>query len=308
MRWFHARASVDVDPGGIDMNQRTASSTFRALTFAAMAGVTGILALAAIHATVQGYERALLDARRTEDKVLVVVAARDLHQGVPVEESDLYAVQMPHRYVPDGVFLSPDALVGRIPKERILANELVRGARLAQPESGDGLNAVIPRGLRGISVDVTDGAAVSGHIGPASYVDVLVTIDREGGATARTETVLQSLYVLGVNGRTTSVEEARRSGRRGPVRSSVTLLVTPQQAEQLAYAENQGRLVLSLRNPEDVDPVVTYGADIDSLLGAMEVAPAPSPVLAHDPCRDLQITHGGSTVYQPVDRDGFVCE
>ncbi len=65
------------------------------------------------------------------DEVSVVVAARDLSVGVPIEEGDVVLLMMRPELVPDGVFFSPDQVLGRVPFERILANEPIRGGRLA---------------------------------------------------------------------------------------------------------------------------------------------------------------------------------
>lgn len=281
-------------------------SPVRALVFLIVSVATSTVALVGLYQLVTGYERLLEDARRPDGAVMVVVAARDLHQGVQVTEEDLYAVQMPAKYLPEGVYLSPESVVGRIPRERILANELVRGARLADPESGTGLNAVIPRGLRAISIDVTDGAALSGFLRPSSFVDVLMTHQSDKGEPVRTDTVLQALYVLGVNGQADRPRGPK--GRPRAQRSSVTLLVTPDQAEKIAFAENTGKLVLSLRAADDVDLAEVYGADVAGLLGHQEetevvVDPAPP----RRTCFEVDVIHGEHKVVEYVDESGNPC-
>ena len=279
----------------------------RALAFGVVAVVLGSSALVAIVQLLGAYEALLTELKRPEDQVMVVVAARDLHQGVVVEEGDLYAVQIPPRYLPEGVFLSPEHVVGRIPKERILANELVRGDRLASPEAGLGLHAVIPRGLRAISVEVTDGAALSGFLQPESYVDVLVTrsVEREGrGSIVRTETVLQAAFVLGVNGR--GIGGAKREDARG---HSVTLMVTPADAERVAHAENTGTLVLTLRPTTDTAGGPLEGADVSSILPKSEPEVVRTIVRPVKPrCDALKVIHGAESVEHQVQADGTPCE
>ncbi len=226
----------------------------KALAFLVIAVVTGAVAIMALFMLINQYQEKIDEAKRPEDTVMVIVAARDLYQGVSVTEEDLYAVEIPPRFLPEGVFLSPDHVVGRIPRERILANEFVRANRLADPESGVGLNAIIPRGMRAISVNIRDGQALSGFLNPGNYVDVLVTIAPElrgVNEEVATETLLQAVFVLGVNSRlgSESREDAKKRGAQTP---SVTLLVTAEQAEELAFSENQGELRLLLRNDLDV--------------------------------------------------------
>ena len=55
----------------------------------------------------------------------------------------------------------------------------------------------------------------------------------------------------------------------------VTLLVTPEDAERISLAANEGQIMLTLRNPLDVAPTTTSGVRMANLLGA----PAPPVVI-----------------------------
>ncbi|MEZ4321967.1 MAG: Flp pilus assembly protein CpaB [Myxococcota bacterium] len=246
--------------------------TVRALVALFIAVVFGGVSVVALFQLITSYQARIDEAKKPEDTVMVIVAARDLYPGVTITEDDLVAVEIPPRFLAGGVFLSPEHVVGQRPRERILANEFVRASRLANPESGEGLNAIIPREMRAISVEVSDGAALSGFLDPGNYVDVLVTIDPEAttgrGGEVETHTLLQAVFVLGVNSK--AQNEAMDGGGRGSTRPSVTLLVTAQQAEQIAHAENQGELRLALRNDLDNNFVESQGADTEDLIGFLK--------------------------------------
>jgi Flp pilus assembly protein CpaB len=79
------------------------------------------------------------------ERVVVVVAARDLSVGVPIEAGDVYGFAMDPRFVPKGVFYLPDDVIGRVPYERILANEPIRAGRLADADLQRQLEALVPR-------------------------------------------------------------------------------------------------------------------------------------------------------------------
>jgi len=224
-----------------------------------VAMVAGLFSIFVLYSMISSYQRQIAEAKEPEDTVMVIVAARDLYTGISVTEEDLYAVEIPPRYLPENIFLSPEHVVGRIPRERILANEFIRADRLADPESGVGLNVVIPRGMRAMSVNISDGRALAGFLNPANYVDVIVTIDPEDDTSnPLTFTKLQAVFVLAVNSRLGSetVDEGRE--KRGKQRPTVTFLVSMEDAEHLAYAEAMGDITLTLRNDQDRD----YG-DID---------------------------------------------
>lgn len=288
----------------------------RALIFLALAIAMGSGSLVALYQLITNYQLKIDEAKRPEDTVMVIVAARDLYQGVTITEEDLYAVQIPPKYLPEGVFLSPEHVVGRIPRERILANEFVRADRLADPESGVGLNAVIPRGMRAISVNISDGAALSGFLNPGNYVDVLVTIepDESKGQDAKpeTKTLLQAVFILGVNSRMQKENSQEAKEIRGNQKPSVTLLVTADQAEQVAHAENMGDIVLSLRNDLDVNFAALEGVDVDDLRSKLEApkvvrraAPVKKPVKN---CREFQVIQGGEKKIMLVDEFGMPCD
>ena len=251
------------------------SHTVRAVVAASLALVLGAGACVGLFVVLDDYQQRLTESRQPEDTVMAIVAARELYPGIPISEDDLIAIELPPRLLPEGVFLTPEHVVGQRPKERILANELVRSDRLANPGNGDGLNTIIPRQMRAISVELADGPALSGFLDPGNSVDMLVTLDPESEQGARrdveTHLLLQSLFVLGVNG----VAQAQSSDAIDPEkRPSVTLLVTAEQAEQVAHAETVGELRLTLRNDEDKGWVGSSGVGIGDLI---EVLTPPPP-------------------------------
>ena len=289
------------------------SGPIRALAFAAVAMVAGVLSIIVLYNLIGSYQSQIAEAKKPEDTVMVIVAARDLYQGVTITEEDLYAVEIPPRYLPENVFLSPEHVVGRIPRERILANEFIRADRLADPESGIGLNAVIPRGMRAISVAISDGRALSGFLNPGNYVDVLVTItpDMESARQSQpeTKTIMQAVFVLGVNSRMNneSVEQAaEKRGKRAP---TVTLLVTAEGAETIAYAETMGSLTLALRNDLDIAYAETTGVDVDALRRKLEkpkVKRTRAPVKKDDGGGELLIIKGSSRETKKTDGQGVI--
>lgn len=283
---------------------------WRAALFLGAAMVASSGAVLAVYQVADGYQRRIDEARRPADTVMVIVAARDLYQGVLITEDDLYAVQIEPRFLPEGVFLSPEHLVGRIPRERILANEFVRADRLARPEAGTGLETVIPRGMRAISLEVANGPALEGLLAPASYVDVLVTLEpRDGPAVTRT--IAQAVFVLAVNGWSAAHLPTDPAATERPRRPSVTLLATVDLAEQLAHARNVGDITLSLRSDVDAAEAELHGADLDDLRSAI-APPPPAPVRPAVRrqivrCTELEQIHGARSKVVLVDEQGRPC-
>ena len=128
-------------------------------------------------------------------------------------------------------------------------------------EGGDpasrGLSSEIRRQMRAISINVNTSSSVSGMVKPNDHVDVIGTFNfpDDKGKVHRgdlvTSTILQNVLVL-ATGRVTSKSRTGQSLGMSQGYATVTLEVTPREAEMLAFAEQiKGRLVLTLRNRND---------------------------------------------------------
>jgi pilus assembly protein CpaB len=122
-----------------------------------------------------------------------------------------------------------------------------------------GLAADIRKGMRAISINASGAAAVSGMVNPNDHVDVIgtFTFPDETGQRKQdamvTCTILQNVLVLATGKTTAKMAGRLNDGTAQSGYSTVTLEVTPREAEMLAFAEQiRGRLSLSLRNRSDV--------------------------------------------------------
>lgn len=253
------------------MAGRQTGGRLRAFLFLTVSLAAAAVAAAVIWSVITSYQQELAEANKAEETVQVIVAAHDLAQGRTIATEDLKPKDLPPDYVPNAVLREAAQAIGRVPRERILVDEFIREERLADPEAGVGLNAIIPRGMRAVSVNISGGAAVSGFLNPGNYVDVLVTVTGgTGGPKTETNTLLQAITVLAVNARMGVGGGAGNPNAQGGGSPSVTLAVTPEQAEILTHAVAESRVTLTLRNDIDVTHVETNGAFSTELLGGNE--------------------------------------
>ncbi len=250
------------------MARRSTGGRIRAILFLLISFGAAAFASIVIYVVIVSYQRELVEVNKPHEVVSVMVAAHDIWQGKTIEDTDLQLLEMPPAYVPESVLRTTDQVVGRVPRERILAREFIRDERLADPAAGVGLNAIIPRGMRAMSINISDGSSVSGFLNPGNYVDVLVTIMGEEGREAETVTLLQAVTVLAVN--TRLGDESGGEGSQKAGKPMVTLAITPDLAEKLTHALAQGSVTLTLRNDIDVTHVETHGAIVSNLLGGKD--------------------------------------
>jgi len=213
----------------------------------------------------------------TKNLSKVAVAKVQIPLGTKIVAEQVTVVQFPKESTPDGTFESPDKLVGRVAVMNIPAREPITESRLAPEGTAAGLSAVIPEGYRAMTVKVDDAAGISGFIMPGAFVDVVVVIDpREGSGMQDpiSKIVLQNIKVL-ANGQNIDKPENQREANSV---KAVTLQVTPEQAEKLALASNEGKLQLVMRNQIDQGDEQTKGVNKRELItGSDRAMPAPEP-------------------------------
>ena len=181
----------------------------------------------------------------------IVMAALPLPLGTRLEDRHLRTVNWPSNSPIPGMFNKKEDCIGRALITSILENQPILEGNLVPEEGGAGLQATIPAGMRAISVKVNDVVAVAGFVLPGTMVDVLATGSpggRGGGATMNTRVILENVRVLAAGQKIEQDEEGKP--QKVPV---ITLLVTPDQANQLTMASTQARIQLSLRNILDAE-------------------------------------------------------
>jgi pilus assembly protein CpaB len=192
-----------------------------------------------------------------------LVAARDIPVGTVVLEKDVRLVDWPGDAVPQGLLSDPKTVVGRGVLGPMRMNEPFLDAKLAPVGSGGGMPTLIAEGKRAVSVAVDQVSDIAGFMVPGTRVDVLLTmndpVDQNKEPTTRA--ILQNLPTLAAG----QIMQQDAEGKPMPV-SVVTLQVTPEQAETLALASNQGRIQMALRNQLDTTEAKTPGTRQSSLL------------------------------------------
>jgi pilus assembly protein CpaB len=202
------------------------------------------------------------------------VAKVDIPLGTKIIPEQVGEVEFPSNTIPDGAFTSADKLIGRVAIVNIAAREAITDIKLAPEGTDGGLTAVIPEGYRAMTVKVDDAVGVSGFIQPGALVDVVVVIDPADKGINQdpiSKVVLQNIKVL-ANGQ--NIDKPKNE-REATTVKAVTLQVTPEQAEKLALAANEGKLQLIMRNSTDQGDSQTTGVNKRSLLTGERANPVP---------------------------------
>jgi pilus assembly protein CpaB len=205
----------------------------------------------------------------------IVVAAKPLPLGTRLDPSMLRTISWPVGQPVAGMCRRTQDCTNRALITAVAENEPILEAKLAPSAAGAGLAAVIPEGMRAMSVAVNEVVGVAGFVTPGTMVDVLVTGNiagpNQGGQTI-TRTILENVRVLAAGQKVQQDQEGKP--QTVPV---ITLLVAPEDAARLAMASTQGKIQLALRNTVDTD-TATPPAVLQSALFASDAPVAVAPV------------------------------
>ena len=247
--------------------------------FLTVLGVSLVFALVVSSVFYQMTARSGGPAKSDSTQKDVVVATHPLTVGVMIKPADVKMIKISADAFPKGGFSKVEEVLDRPVVSNILIDEPISDGRLAAKGSGLGLAPTIPVGMRAVTVRVNDVASVAGFVLPGMRVDVLVTGRPPQGTGDMTTTALQNIQVLSAG--TTIQPDARGQAINA---ASVTLLVTPEQAETLTLAGNDGRIQLVLRNSSDQTIEKTNGRFVTELYnGHRPDTPKPTPVVKSRP-------------------------
>jgi pilus assembly protein CpaB len=226
--------------------------------------LSGLIAVSLLHRYIKGEREKL---RRKANYVSVLFAKGDINPGGKIMGRDLKRGELPRRRAEEIDAVSPkDAarIIGASVRSRIKKGTAILWPHIIAPykKRGGLANSInADKKERAISLRVDIVSSVTGLVEPDDRVDILGTFafpSKEDKSLMKniTITILQNVTILATGKNTARKVLEERSGRRRNTRggggySTVTVAVTPQEAEMLVFAQQIGKLTLSLRNPLD---------------------------------------------------------
>lgn len=245
------------------------------------------------------------DANTSERARSVVVAKMPVPAGTALSASMLEIRAVPEADILPGTPSELSAAVGKTTRYPLVAGEQVSSSKLVSSRAADseGLAFSVPPGLRAVAVPINEVRGAGGLIVPGDRVDVMVhtdyqrlfaptdaqAVNKDDKRQPTVLTLLQDMLVIAVAQSTTPAIDGERDkatlrpedASAQPTAKSVTLAVTPAQAQVLFFAVQEGEIGLSLRSFGD-DRSVTLGPQLllESQSGTANTAaaaPAPAP-------------------------------
>jgi pilus assembly protein CpaB len=206
----------------------------------------------------------------------IVVAKQNLAFGTELAKTELTVREWPADSLPQGSFATLDDLLGDGKEPRVVLKPIVQGEPVLMSKiSGFGekatMSTVLPQGKRAFSIRVNDISGVGGFLVPGDRVDVLLTRQIEEKNSDKldqvTDIILQNIVVRGID------QSADEDQNKPQVVKSVTVEVSPEDAQKLALAQQVGQLSLALRNVTANETDVTPAVHVRDLVHEPMAAP-----------------------------------
>ncbi|MGN0334308.1 MAG: Flp pilus assembly protein CpaB [Lachnospiraceae bacterium] len=175
----------------------------------------------------------------------VVVAVSDIPQNTVITEEMLAVQTIPEELVLTGACRNKELLIGKMALVELKAGEQIFDSRLIAvgERNAASLSMMIEEDKRAITIAVDSVAGLSNMIRPGDMVDVLCHIT-DADENAVTNTLVENIPVLAVDNVVST--QGKSDGY-----STITLMVTPEEANKIDWCGNQGFLRLILRTPLD---------------------------------------------------------
>ncbi len=199
----------------------------------------------------------------------IFVAMTDIPMGDPITPEVVKLEDWPKGKVPAGALTKLEDIEGRRPKTKIVSGSpILDNWLLSKGASDQGATGLIPKGYRVVSVKVDAVSSGASLIRPGDRVDVLVHLEKclaKNIPETCTRTFLQDIKVFAVND--VFALDTGDEGDKSQKAQTVSLLVTPEQAEKVMLATELGRIRLVMRSPEDDEQTTVAGASAQKLFG-----------------------------------------
>jgi len=196
----------------------------------------------------------------------VIVAKADILPGHELKPEDLVESQMSFENVPAGSFNDATQLMNRVAEQKMVKGQSILEGMLAPTGAAAGLQALVPKGQRAITIEVNEFSGVAGLLTPGCRVDVLATLQGDGKQIART--IVQNVKVTAVGQRVVMPTKDDNNPNQQPeIMRSITVLATLKDSEAIELAASTGRPRLVLRSSRDEDVVKSEGITIGELRG-----------------------------------------
>jgi pilus assembly protein CpaB len=220
------------------------------------------------------------------EQVEVVKASRQIPLGTSLTRDMVVYEPVPKKFLPPNPVYPKDfesIYMGLPVSVNVQDGAMILTSDFAQEQVSNELSGKVPMKERALTVSVDEISGVAGLLAPGDRVDILGTFpvsdkdqlipDASGGEGVGyvTMTLLQNVTLLAVGQVLSEVGMRAENGGGRQGYGSVTMAVTIDEAELLTIAQTRGKLVMLLRNRDDVEVAPVSKRTLKQVLQDLDV-------------------------------------
>lgn len=178
----------------------------------------------------------------------VVVAIDNIPNKTEITAEMLDYQSIPESFVHEDAILDSSDIIGGITTAEIIKKEQVLRSRVLTDSTQSSLSYRVKENMRAMTIPISEITGVAGYAEPGDNIDILVCYQTvsDTDTVSMVYTQLQNIPIL-----EEGIDTEANTEQTVTSISSFTVMVTPEQAEVLAYAIMNGSIQCALRNPID---------------------------------------------------------
>ncbi len=209
---------------------------------------------------------------------IVVMSRKAIPARQPITADMVMLFPVPQKMLLTNSIAKLEDVVGKWTVTAIKPVEQIRLSDIADKSRLPGLAPSIPAGKRAITIGISDNKGVAGGIFAGDHVDIIANLkDPTRSGEQVVQVPLQNMLVLAVDKNNTDPTVGATS--------SLTLCATPDEAQLITIAEEQGAIRVMLRARDDKEVIDDSSVSLSKYLKrrSMQDEPKPAPQIKPPP-------------------------
>lgn len=243
--------------GGISpVRQHQKAKTLGLIIGLAIIVCVGIVALVVIGSKSKQNPSTIIEVPAQIETVSVIVPIVNVEAGQELKPSMFKKEARPKIGLPPRVIHDFEEIKNHYARSLIASDTVLVADYITELKPSSVITARIPDGYRAVTIRVDAQSAVEGWARPGAKVDVVWATTIRGKSTV--STIVENAEVLSAE-QSTDAQGSAGAGKPMAIPSTVTLMITAQDAQKIQLAKTTGTLSLTLRGDSDVK---TSGRDV----------------------------------------------
>lgn len=238
-----------------------------------IAVILGVITTLGVNNYLDSIKKQAVEEQKT---VQVWVAGQDIEKGTSIEDITKNRMaelkNVPSRYVASQAISSTRNIEGQVLSVPISAGEQLTVGKFKYPSEA-GLSYSIPKDYIAVSIPYDQIKGVAGMVKPGDLVTVFVTFNPGPDGEDLTKILLQKITVIAIGSKIGAEKDSPDSGIANSAASnggsneqkSITLALSPSDAEKLVFSQENGKIWLGLHPSTDAETISTQGRTLKTV-------------------------------------------